>query len=217
MKNPIIKYVFIGLAFVIVLLLFIPTSYKPGERPGPKVIVLGDSLSAGYNVPREEAYPEKMNSLLDREGIQVNIINAGVSGDTTQGGLNRLGGIISQKPAGVIVQLGANDMLRQLPVEETRKNLEQILEKLSEHKIRVLLMGMKAAPNYNPGYQEEFNSIYTQLAKNYDVDFYPFFLDGVAGVPEYNLDDGVHPNMKGIEVMVRNSYHTVADFVKELQ
>lgn len=166
------------------------------------MVVLGDSLSAGYGLGPGEGFPETLSRALTSDGFEAEIQNAGVSGDTSSGGLARLDWSVGEGVDIVLIELGANDALRGIPVEVTRKNLTEMVERLQKRDITVLLAGMLAPPNMGQVYGDEFKSIYSDLAKEYALEFYPFFLEGVAADPELNLDDGIHPNKKGIDVIV---------------
>ncbi len=167
-----------------------------------RLMVLGDSLTAGYGLPEKEAFPVKLQAALEDSGLSVTVINAGVSGDTTAGGLARIGWALSDKPTHAIVELGANDALRGIDPKTTRRNLDAIVAKLQEAGVRVMLAGMYAPPNWGREYEEDFRSIFPDLAKKYDIDLYPFFLDGVAAEPGLNQPDGIHPNEKGVAIIV---------------
>lgn len=171
-----------------------------------RIVALGDSLTAGYGLEAGEDFATKLQEALIAEGVQAKVDNAGVSGDTSAGGLARLDWAIAgePKPQLVIVALGANDMLRGLDPAETKKNLSAILAKLKANSIPVLLAGMKSPGNMGAAYQAGFDKIYTDLANEYDATLYPFFLEGVAMKADLNLADGVHPNQKGIAIMVKN-------------
>ncbi len=177
-----------------------------------KIIAFGDSLTAGFGLSQNQAFTYQLEKALQDKGKNIRIINAGVSGDTTSGGLSRLEWTLSEKADAIIVELGANDMLRGTSPSATKKNLDMILEKLKGHAIKVLLVGMKAAPNLGQAYGKEFNALYPALAAKHDVLFYPFFLEGVAGNPSLNQADGIHPNEKGISVIVDN----ILPFVEKL-
>jgi acyl-CoA thioesterase-1 len=173
------------------------------------IVGFGDSLMAGYRLGPSESFADKLQAALKKDGYDVTVANAGVSGDTTADGLARLDW---SGPAGtdwVILELGANDMLRGIDPALTRKNLETIIERLKKRGIEVLLLGMKAAPNLGPDYQKAFDAIYPDLAAKYSLPFYPFFLDGVAGHRDLQLDDGMHPNAKGVDRMVEGVLPTV--------
>jgi acyl-CoA thioesterase-1 len=179
-----------------------------------KLVALGDSLTAGYGLPAQAAFPVKLQQALQSKGIDVEIVNAGVSGDTTTGGRDRLGWSVPEGTDAVIVELGANDALRGIDPKVSRAALDDILKKLKARNIAVLLCGMLAPPNYGADYAAQFNSIYPDLAKAYDVPLYPFFLDGVATQAKLNQADGLHPTAAGVDVIVRNILPTVEAFLK---
>ena len=168
-----------------------------------RLLVLGDSLSAGYGLKSEDSFPAQLEEALDVAGYGVQVINAGVSGDTTAGGLSRLEWALVDKPHIVLVELGGNDALRGLPPAETYANLESIIVKLKKNGVRVVLAGMQAPRNLGRDYTLEFDAIYPRLAGQYDVPLYPFFLDGVALDPVLNQPDGIHPNPAGVKVIVK--------------
>ncbi|MEM7300551.1 MAG: arylesterase [Pseudomonadota bacterium] len=182
----------------------------------PKIVVLGDSLVAGYQLPPGYAFPDRLQIALDTAGIKVEIIGAGVSGDTTSGGLARLDWSVPPDAAGVLLELGANDALRGLPVEATRDNLEAMISKLKARNVAVMLIGMRAPPNMGEDFQAAFDGLYPALAKKHDLPLYPFFLDGVAAQPSLNLGDGMHPNEAGIDVIVEKILPSVLSFVESL-
>ena len=166
------------------------------------IVGFGDSLMAGYRLAPGESFPERLEAALRAAGHEVTVANAGVSGDTTSGGLARLDWSVSDGTDLVILELGANDMLRGLGPDITEKNLDEMIVRLKARGIDVLLIGMRAAPNMGPDYQQTFDAIYERLAAKHDVLLYPFFLDGVAANPGLLLDDGMHPNAAGVERMV---------------
>jgi acyl-CoA thioesterase-1 len=169
---------------------------------------------AGYQLDRQDAFPNRLAEALNANGLEINMTNAAVSGDTTSGGLARLDWSIPDGTDVVILELGANDALRGLPAETTRENLDKMIARLREREITVFLMGMLAPPNMGTEYEEAFNSIYPELADKYEVEYYPFFLDGVAGIPDLNLSDGIHPNPAGIAVMVEKILPVAEPFFK---
>jgi len=171
--------------------------------PALRLLVLGDSLTAGYGLKPEDSFPSQLAEALDAAGYNVRVINAGVSGDTTAGGLSRLEWALADKPQLVLVELGGNDALRGLPPAEAYANLESILAQLEKKGVSVILAGMQAPRNLGKDYTEEFNAIYPQLAGKYAVPFYPFFLEGVALDPALNQSDGIHPNLVGVREIVR--------------
>ncbi|WQG98749.1 arylesterase [Rhodopseudomonas palustris] len=186
---------------------------QPAVKP-LKVVVLGDSLSAGYGLPADAAFPAKLQKALQAKGIATEMINAGVSGDTASGGLARLDWSVPADTDAVIVELGANDALRGTDPKVPQQALEEIVKRLKARKIAVLLCGMLAPPNYGPDYARQFNAIYPDLAKKYDVPLYPFFLDGVAAVASLNQPDGIHPTAAGIDLVVANILPTIEAFLR---
>jgi len=185
---------------------------QPAAKP-VKLVVLGDSLSAGLGLPAQEAFPAKLQKALLAKGIDVDMINAGVSGDTSSGGRDRLDWSVAEGTEGVIVELGANDALRGIDPDLTRSALTDIVAKLKARKIPVMLCGMMAPPNYGADYAVRFNSIYPDLAKQFDVPLYPFFLDGVAADAKLNQADGIHPTAPGVDIIVKNILPTVEAFL----
>ena len=183
----------------------------------PRVLVLGDSLVAGYGLPPGQSLPDQLQRDLAASGIAVTVINAGVSGDTTAGGLARLDWSLADNPDAVIIVLGGNDMLRGLPPEGTAANLDAIIDRLRARNIEVLLTGMLAPRNLGPDYIAAFDAIYPALAGRYDIEFYPFFLDGVALDPALNLDDGLHPNRQGIMEISRRMLPAVERLLARLE
>ncbi|WP_343865654.1 arylesterase [Caenispirillum bisanense] len=170
-----------------------------------KILALGDSLTAGYNLPPGDAFPVRLEAALRDRGHAVRVVNAGVSGDTTAGGLARLGWLLDgEAPDAVIVELGANDALRGLPPQKAEENLAAILQSLADRNIPTLLAGMYAPRNLGPEYIAAFDGLYPRLAERFDVPLYPFFLEGVALQDRYLLSDGLHPNAEGVQVMVDN-------------
>ena len=168
----------------------------------PRLLVLGDSLTAGYGLKAEESFPAKLQAALRQRGIEIDVVDSGVSGDTTAGGRARLGWAMAEPPRWAIVELGANDGLRGIPPKETEANLDAILMELRRRRISVLLAGMLAPPNLGREYGQAFNAVFPRLAKVHNAALYPFFLDGVAGQRALNQDDGIHPNAKGVDVIV---------------
>ncbi len=167
-----------------------------------RIVGFGDSLMAGLGLNPGESFPEKLEKALRNKGHDVVIANAGVSGDTSSGGLSRLDWSVPDGTQLVILELGANDMLRGVAPEITEKNLDAMISRLKEKRVTVLLAGMRAAPNLGPDYQAAFDAIFPRLAEKYGVALYPFFLDGVAADPAYLLEDRMHPNASGIDRMV---------------
>jgi acyl-CoA thioesterase I len=181
-----------------------------------RLVGFGDSLMAGYQLPAADAFPVKLEAALREKGHAVEIANAGVSGDTTSGGLARLDWSIPEGTQGVILELGANDALRGIAPEETEKNLDAMLTRLKARGIPVLLAGMLAPPNMGADYGERFNGIYKRLSEKHGVPLYPFFLEGVVTKANLQIEDGMHPNPEGVDVMVRTILPTVETFLKAL-
>lgn len=178
-----------------------------------KIVVLGDSLSAGYQLAPDEAFPVQLEKALREKGENVTVINAGVSGDTSSGGLSRLDWSVPPDADAVIVELGANDALRGVDPAATRKNIEAIVSRLRERGVEVLVAGMLAPRNLGEDYAAAFDPIFADVAKANDALLYPFFLEGVAMKPELNLADGMHPTGEGVSVIVANVLPLVQDLV----
>ncbi|MFK0277948.1 arylesterase [Ensifer sp. NPDC090286] len=180
------------------------------------LIGFGDSLMAGYQLPPEDAFPARLEKALKEKGFDVTIANAGVSGDTSSGGLARIDWSVPDGTKGVILELGANDALRGIAPEETRKNVEAMITRLKDRGIAVLLAGMMAPPNMGADYAARFNPIYPELAEKYGLELYPFFLDGVVTEAKLKLEDGMHPNGDGVGVMVEKALPVVERFLATL-
>jgi acyl-CoA thioesterase-1 len=178
-----------------------------------KMVVLGDSLSAGLGLSASAAFPAHLQKALKTKGIEVDIINAGVSGDTSSGGRDRLDWSVPQGTEAVIVELGANDALRGTDPTVTRGALTDIVRRLKARGIAVLLCGMLAPPNYGDDYSARFNAIYPDLSKSLGVPLYPFFLEGVAADARLNQADGLHPTAEGVDAIVKNILPTVEAFL----
>ena len=184
----------------------------PTNASTPVVMVLGDSLVAGHGLPQGRSFPNVLAQKLAGDDIDVIMINSGVSGDTTAGGRARLDWSLAAKPDAVIIVLGGNDLLRGFDPQASFDNLDAIITRLIENDVEVLLAGMQAPRNFGADYADEFDQIYTRLAARHDILFYPFFLDGVALMIEYNQPDGMHPNEAGVEVIANK----ILPFVKQL-
>ncbi|MBP2300414.1 arylesterase [Azospirillum picis] len=190
----------VALLFAAGVTMTVPTS---AAAAGPvKLLALGDSLTAGYGLPQPQGFTSQLEAALAAKGYQVTVINAGVSGDTTAGGRARLDWALADKPDAAIVELGANDMLRGLDPGQARDNLDLILKTLRDRKVPTLLAGMLASPSLGKPYTDRFNAIYPDLAGKYGVPLYPFFLDGVALDRSLIQQDGLHPNAKGVAIIV---------------
>jgi len=179
-----------------------------------RIVAFGDSLMAGYQLNPGESFPKRLEEALKARGHDVVIANAGVSGDTTSAGLARLDWSVPDDTDLVILGLGANDMLRGVDPDVTERNLTEMMERLGTRDIDVMLMGMLAAPNLGASYGERFNGIYPHLAGRFDVELYPFFLDGVTAVPGMTLDDRMHPSAAGVDRMVKGVLPMVEAYVE---
>jgi acyl-CoA thioesterase-1 len=189
-------------AGAITLLCLLSLGVAPDEARGEGVVVaLGDSLTAGLGVAPDEAFPARLEARLRAEGFAYRVVNAGVSGDTTAGGLRRVDWVLRSKPDVVIVALGANDGLRGQSPQSMRENLDQIVGRLQAAGARVLLAGMRLPPNYGGEYTREFEAVFPAVARKAKVTLMPFLLDGVAGVPGLNQPDGIHPTAAGQQVI----------------
>ena len=197
-----------------VLLLIMATAGQATAKP-VKILALGTSLTQGYGLPPGTEFPVQLQAALRKGGIEATVINAGVSGDTSAGGLARLDWSLVDKPEVAIVERGSNDMLRGLPPEQTEKNLRAILTRLKSGKVKVLLTGMMAQRNLGADYVKSFDGIYPRLAKEQGVLFYPFMLDGVALNRKLNLADGIHPNPDGVKVIVARMLPLVKKLIQQ--
>jgi len=183
----------------------------------PRIVFLGDSLTAGLGIGKDQAVPALIQERLRREGYAYDVVNAGNSGDTSDGGLTRLDWSLSGDVAVLVVELGANDGLRGISPERTRQNLESIVTTARQRGISVLLTGMEAPPNYGPAYTAEFRKTFRQVADKEHVAFMPFFLDGVAGIPSLNQTDGVHPTPEGARIVAGNVWRYLEPLLKKTE
>jgi len=204
------------LHFIVMVALFAGSSSAKAQEKAINLVGFGDSLMAGYQLAPSESYTAQLEAALKAKGHNVTITNAGVSGDTTSGGLSRIDWSVPDGTAGVILELGANDALRGIAPEQSEKNLDAMLTRLKERGIPVLLAGILAPPNMGGDYAEKFNPIYKRLAERHAVPLYPFFLDGVTTVAGMQLEDGMHPNARGVAVMVQRSLPMVESFLGEI-
>ena len=205
--NYIIKLIF-------TIIFFLSFSITIAYAKSLNVIVLGDSLVAGYGLLKNDGFINQLQNKINSNNIKLNLVNGGVSGETSSGLLNRLEWVLEEQFDGVIVSIGANDTLRGINPELTFQNINNILNYLKKNQIPSMLIGMKAPNNLGKDYVSEFNKIYPNLAKIYRVSFYPFFLKDVALVPSLNQDDMIHPNKKGVKKIVENIYPYFIDFYK---
>ena len=181
-----------------------------------RVAILGDSLTAGLGLAPEDAYPSRLQALVDAEGWPIEIAAMGVSGDTTAGGLRRLDWALDGDVRVLLVALGGNDALRGLPVDQMRDNLERIVEGALERGIRVVLAGMEAPPNFGVAYTSNFREVFRYLAQTHEVTFVPFLLEGVAGVADLNQADGIHPNEAGAARVARHLWPSLEPLLREI-
>ena len=193
---------------VLFLFVFVPTV----GGSSPLILAFGNSLTAGFGVPDNESYPSRLQNILVQNGYPHKVINAGVSGDTTAGGLRRIKWLMKHTPEVVILELGANDGLRGLSIKAMEFNLDKIIGVCEEYGAKVLLTGMKVPPNYGEEYTVEFEKVFIRLAEKYDLSLVPFFLEGVAGVREHTQSDGIHPLGSGYSIVVQ----TIWKYLKPL-
>jgi acyl-CoA thioesterase I len=198
---------------VVAAALWVMIGGMPAAAHIPVILDFGDSLTAGYGLPLDQAFPARLEAALRQEGIELRVVNGGVSGDTTAGGLARLDWALADKPDLVILALGANDALRGIDPAAVRDNLDKMIRKIEASGAKMLLVGMLAPPNWGAEYESAFNRIFPELAKVHDVPLYPFFLEGVAMKPELNQPDGLHPNERGVAVLVDRLVPVVARLV----
>ena len=181
-----------------------PAASAPAPKPAsdvPRIVILGDSLTAGLGLDRAQSFPSLLQARLDREGYEYQVVNAGVSGDTSAGGLRRLDWALEGNVRVLVVELGANDGLRGLPVSGMKKNLSEIITRAQARGITVILAGMEAPPNYGPQYTDEFRRAFRELSATHNVPLIPFLLEGVAGLRDMNQGDGIHPNPEGARIV----------------
>jgi acyl-CoA thioesterase-1 len=198
------------LAAIVMSLIFVAA---PATARVPVILDFGDSLTAGYGLPADEAFPAQLEAWLRERGIAAWVVNAGVSGDTTTDGLARLDWTLADRPDLVILALGANDALRGIDPATVRNNLDKMIVKIQDRGAKVLLVGMLAPPNWGEEYKRAFDRIFPELAQAHHLPLYPFFLDGVAMKPELNQPDGLHPNERGVRVLVDKIAPVVAGLI----
>lgn len=186
--------------------------------------VFGDSLSAGYHLPQKDSFYAQLEKALQEKGYDIRVLNASKSGETTAGGVRKVSALLSRSPDGVILELGINDTFRSTPIATIKNNLKSLIETFQNHHIAVLLAGMKTTPNKSASYQQQFEEMYQDLAAEYSLELYPFFMDGVFDAPNPKkippqndklLPDGIHPNARGVSIMVRGILPTVERFLMQ--
>lgn len=182
----------------------------------PKIVAFGDSLTAGFGLTEKESYPYLLQERLNREGFNFEVVNAGISGDTSLGGLERIDWVLEMENVEILVlELGANDLLRGVPVEQMKENLARIIEKAKQKNVRVLLAGMLAPPSVGVQYQRDYTNAFPDLASEHDVAFLPFVLENVALKKELNQADGIHPNAEGAKIMTENIYKSLKPMLEK--
>jgi acyl-CoA thioesterase-1 len=189
-----------------------PVPASPASRP--RIVALGDSITAGLGLSPEDAYPALLQKRIDEQGLTYEVVNAGVSGDTSAGGLRRADWALDGDVRVLIIALGGNDALRGLPVEQLQQNLSDLIERAQARKIKVILAGMEAPPNYGPGYTAAFHRVYPDLAKKYRMSLVPFLLEGVAGMSQLNQRDGIHPTAEGARKVADNIWAALEPLLK---
>jgi acyl-CoA thioesterase-1 len=197
----------------------LPRGEAAGERLTsaalPRIVFLGDSLTAGYGLAREQSVPSLIQARLESEGYRYEVVNAGVSGDTSAGGLSRLDWSLEGNVRVLVVELGANDGLRGLPVSQMKRNLAEIIARAKQRNIAIILTGMEAPPNYGPAYTSEFRQAYRDLAREHQVIFIPFYLEGVAGLSHLNIPDGIHPNPAGARIVEQTVWRALEPLLEK--
>jgi acyl-CoA thioesterase-1 len=217
LKNPLLNV----MVFCLPISLFwsfldplVAQSASSSERAkSRKLIIIGDSLTEGYGVSKEQAFPALIEKKIKQDGKNWIVINSGISGSTTASAESRFRWVLRSKPDMVMFALGANDGLRGVKVEESEKNLEKVIRMAQEAKVRVILAGLYIPPNYGKEYGIKFRALYERLSKKYNLPFVSFLLEGVGGVPELNLADGIHPNEKGHQKIADNAYKVLKDLL----
>ena len=181
------------------------------------ILLFGNSLTAGYGLEQDEAFPALIQEKIDSLGLSYKVVNAGLSGETTSGGKNRIDWVLKQNVDVFMLELGANDGLRGIPLDETRRNLQEIIDFVREKNpdTEIILAGMQIPPNMGQEYTSEFRNIYPQLAEKNDVHLIPFLLEGVAGNPELNQEDGIHPTAEGYEIVAKNVWSVLKETLQE--
>ncbi len=209
----------VAFASLLAALVALGASGAMAQDPSREIVIvaLGDSLTAGYQLPQEAAFPVQLEKALKSRGANVKVINAGVSGDTASDGLARLDWALPDNADAVIVELGANDALRGIPVSETTRVLTELMEKLKAKKLPVLIAGMEAPRNWGPDYVTAFRQMYVDLSRKYDAVFYPFFLNGMAMDKGLTLPDGLHPTEKGVALIVERILPSVEELIGRVQ
>jgi acyl-CoA thioesterase I len=203
------------LALIIPLMILLGTVQRPAPDSRPVILAYGDSLSAGYGVPAGSTYPDQLQRKLDDLGYRYRVVNMGISGDTTSGGLSRLKAGLEARPSIVVLELGANDGLRGLPVTQTRANLEEMISAFQKTGATVIIAGMTLPRNYGSAYVKSFEDVFVDLASKHRLPLIPFFLEGVAGQPKFTLPDFLHPNAAGYRIVTDIVLKTLQPLLKK--
>lgn len=210
-KGAILKFILFLIFFCVTQSVF---AQAKSQSSNEKVILfLGDSLTAGYGLEQKDSFPYKVGELFNANGVKVKIINGGVSGSTTASGPSRLRWFLRSKPSLIFLALGANDGLRGINLDSSKENLSKVIKKAKQLKIPVVLAGMQIPTNYGEEYRNKFKQMFISLSKEYQIPIMPFLLEGVAGVQELNLEDGIHPNAKGYDIIAKNVYKVLKDLL----
>ena len=196
-------------------MIFLAWSQRPATDSRPVILAFGDSLTAGYGLPRGYGYPEQLQRKLDQRGYKYRVVNMGISGDTTAGGRSRMKPALDLKPSIVVLELGANDGLRGLPLKQTQSNLEEIIIAFQRGGATVVLAGMTLPRNYGATYVRSFEDVFRDLARKYNLRLIPFFLEGVAGNPKLTLEDYLHPNAEGYLIVTDIVLKTLEPLLKK--
>lgn len=196
---------------------WVPETTPLTPDPRPVILFLGNSLTAGYGLTPEEAFPALIQEKIDSAGYRYRVVNAGVSGETSAGGVRRIDWLLQNPIAILVLELGANDALRGQDLRATRANLQTIVDRTRARypDVKIIVAGMEAPPNLGPAYTEEFRNLFVELARENDAALIPFLLDGVGGVPELNQDDGIHPTAEGHRIMAENVWRTLEPILRE--
>jgi acyl-CoA thioesterase-1 len=203
-------------ASLLSMMIFLTAAQQPASQDSrPVILAFGDSLTAGYGVPRGAGYPERLQERLDKLGYKYRVVGMGVSGDTTSGGRARMKYALAAKPSIVILELGANDGLRGLPTTQMQANLEEMIKEFQQAGTKVVLAGLTLPKNYTAAYVQPFEDVFRNLAKKFNLPLIPFFLDGVAGNPKYTLEDLIHPNAEGYVLVTDIVMKTLQPLLKK--
>ena len=204
-----------------VLMLFSFTTYAKDKQKKHVITFLGDSLTAGFQLPKNQSWPSKVERKLkerEKSGKPAwKVVNAGQSGDTSRGGLKRINWVLRSKPDILVLALGSNDGLRGIPISETQKNLEEIIKKATEKKIQMILVQNLLPENYGKKFSEDFAKLYPELAKKHSLPLTPFLLEGVALIDEMTIRDKIHPNDKGTDRMLENTWKTIEQVISKIE